>query len=79
MRIPYAGAEGMLPQTTGTLTIRNEKLLRLSYNLVNRLHLLLISKYRSKYEADFTEYVASLNFKFFRVDAMYQILETRIV
>ena len=35
MKTPFAGAEGMLPQTEVMLTIRNEKLSSMSYSSLN--------------------------------------------
>ena len=79
IKTPYTGVEGMLPQMKGTLTILNEKSPCLSLSLVNSFPLLSISKCRSSYEADFTVSVVSFYVKFFGVDAMYQVPETRIV
>ena len=58
MKTPYAGAEEMLPQVKGKLTIQNEKS-RLSYSLVNSFPLSSISKCGPRYEADFTVSVVS--------------------
>ena len=54
MKTPYRGADGMLPQMKGKLTILNENALRLSYTLVSSFPLPPISKCRSRSEADFT-------------------------
>ena len=54
MKTTYAGAEGILIQMEGKLTILNTKSSRLSWRLVNSFPLQLFSKCMSRYEADFT-------------------------
>ena len=78
-KTPYAGAEGMLPQMKGNLTIRNEKSARLPYIIWSIVFL----NHRSlSVSQDIRLTSVSVVFFFsssLGEDAIYRIPETRIV
>ena len=78
MKTTYAGAEGILQQTKGKLTIRNEKSSRLTNSVINSFPLPSLATCRTRYETECTVSVVSFNSSSLGVNAMYKIHETRI-
>ena len=79
MNTPCAGAEGMLPQMKGKLTILIESHHVFRNVLVNSFPLSSVSTCRSRNEADFTVSVVPFISSSLGVDAMYPIPDIRIV